>query len=480
MRLSLCDLLYDAAFRDPNRTAILALGESITYGQLVSEASGIAGLLVSLGLTGARVSLLLPNLPRFASALHGVLAAGGTVVMTNPVNSPREVEEQLFDAAVAAALTTQSLSALLPAGTHALLIDEMPLGLRSVRNGEEQWLPLPDVDSALVNPPGGEAPAVILFTAAEVGRARGAVLTHRNLIANLRSTIEMMQLGEGDRMIAALPQVHAFGLTVGLNAALAAGVVIVPVERFHPVRTLELMSQTRATVFAGVPAMFMGILSVLERNPVPEHALRITLCGGAPVRAEVQLRWEEHFGVPLRQGYGLTEASPVCLFNTPDHPNRPGTLGMPIPRVEVTIQDGEGDPLPPGDVGEICVRGENVFPGYLDGDAAGRPHFRGEWLRTGDLGCVDQDGYFRFVGMIKPMFTRSGFNVYPRELERVIAEDPRVAKARVHAQPDPARENEIVLEVETVAGETLTEEEVRALCRARLAAYKQPGRVLIR
>src|SRR5690606_6006720 len=225
------------------------------------------------------------------------------------------------------------------------------------------------------------------------------------------STIAAMGLDENDRVLAALPQVHAFGLTVTVNAALVAGGSIVPMERFHPVRSLELMSTSRTTVLAGVPAMFMGLLSAAERAPVPEHALRITLTGGAPIRAEVQERWEQRFGVPLRQGYGLTEASPVCLFNGIDWPNRIATLGHALPHVEVTIQDEQGEVLHDGEVGEICVRGENVFQGYLDDDSAGPTPFRHGWLRTGDLGSRDPDGYVRFRGILKAMFTRSGFNI---------------------------------------------------------------------
>src|SRR5690606_10630989 len=172
-------------------------------------------------------------------------------------------------------------------------------------------------------------------------------------------------------------------------------------------------------------------------------------------------------------------ASPVCLFNSPDPPNRPGTLGRPVPGVEVAVLDPHGEPLPPGEVGEICVRGENVFAGYLDGSSRKHPPSRGGWLRTGDLGRQEADGFIRFVGLLKAMFTRSGFNVYPRELERVIEGDERVARATVYAQPDPVRENEIVLQVDVAPGASLTEDDVREICRSQLAAYKQLARILI-
>jgi long-chain acyl-CoA synthetase len=480
MELSLSHILFDRAAREPSRVSVLTPEGDITYGQVASEAAALSHLLGERALAGSRISILLPNIPRFGTVLHGILGASGTAVMTNPMNSLREVEEQFHDAQVHAAFTTRALARLLPEGTRALLVDDLPAGIRELANGEERWLPLDPSRTTPVSTRGGGAEAVIIFTAAESGRARGAVLSHRNLVANLRSTLEMLRLREDDRVLAALPNIHAFGLTVSLNAAMAAGAAIVPVERFHPARTLELIGATRATVLMGVPAMFMGFLSVAEKNPVGEHALRVTLCGGATLDAGVQARWEEVLGVPLRQGYGLTEASPVCLFNDPSRPNRPGTLGKPIPHVDVSIQDGAGNVLPDGEVGEICVRGENVFAGYLGENEDDPPYFRGPWLRTGDLGSRDADGYFHFRGVLKAMFTRSGFNVYPREVERAVAGDARVASASVTAQPDPAKENEIILEVVPVAGATLTEDDVREICRARLATYKQPGRILIR
>jgi long-chain acyl-CoA synthetase len=288
-----------------------------------------------------------------------------------------------------------------------------------------------------------------------------------------------MLVGPEDCVVGALPYIHLFGLTVTLTAPVSAGASILPVERFRPPRMLELLEERPATVFAGVPAMYFALISAAERRPEPRHSLRLALSGGAALPVEVALRWEEVFGLPLRQGYGLTEAGPVCLFNRVDRPNHPGALGEPFPDVEVSVRDPRGTELPDGEVGELCVRGPNVFAGYL-GEGGRRPEdFHGEWLRTGDLASRDKEGVFRFHGMLKPMFTRNGFNVYPRELERVLQSEPDIERAFVFALPDPHRENEIVLQVQLVDGSELAEEDVREICRARLAAYKQPGRVEI-
>ncbi len=190
-------------------------------------------------------------------------------------------------------------------------------------------------------------------------------------------------------------------------------------------------------------------------------------------------RWEEVFGLPLREGYGITEAAPVCLFNRVDRPNRPGTIGLPFPGVEVSIRDEAGDPVPQGEVGELCVAGANVFGGYIGENGRSPRDFWGDFLRTGDLASREPDGAVRFRGFRKIMFTRSGFNIYPRELARVLEEDPRIARVEVRSVPDFTKANEVALVVHPSPGVTLTEDEIRQLCRERLAAYKQPGTITI-
>lgn len=479
MSESLSRLFLQTAQRHSGRPAVVHPGGAATYGELARDVERFAGVLGSLGLAGRRVALLLPNLPVLPLALYGAWRAGCSVLMLNPLNSPREVEEYLRDGEVADVLTVESLRELLPRGARALLVDELPRELRPADGEGERAMALADAPPPPPEPAGGDAEAAILHTSALDGWARGAVLSHRNLIANLRSTVEAMEIGPEDRMVAALPLIHAFGLTVGLNATLFSGAALIPVDRFHPGRMLDLLEQEGPTLFAGVPAMYIALLGGVERRGVPEHSLRVTLCGGAPLAPEVGARWEEVFGLPLRQGYGLTEAAPVCLFNRVDRPNRPGTLGSPLPGVEVTVRGPDGRALPPGEVGEICVRGDNVFLGYLGDGGRSPASFYGEWLRTGDLGTEEPGGVIRFRGILKPMFTRNGFNVYPREMERVLEADPRIAHAQVLALPDPVRENEIVLVLRPAPGAALGEEEVEALCRARFAAYKQPSRVLI-
>jgi long-chain acyl-CoA synthetase len=464
-------LIAQAARAAPERLA-LAGDAPATYFELERRVREFADALRSLGVDGGRVGLLLPNTGAFPTAFYGTLRAGASALLLNPLLSPREVGEYLADGGARGVVTVEAMEHLVPPGHAKLCVDAVDGALETEFDARiapySEHRPLPD----------GQREAVVIYTAAMDGWARGARLSHRNLVANLRGVTEAMQVTADDAVIGLLPWVHAFGLTATLNAPLANGARSIPVDRFHPVRTLEALEQTGATVICGVPAMYVALVTVAERHGVPKHALRAAICGGAPLRGEVARRWEEVFGLPLREGYGVTECSPVCLFNRVDRPNRPGTLGYPFPGVEVTIRDPRGAVLAPGAQGEICAEGANVFGGYVGDDGRDPACFWDDAFRTGDLGVAEPDGAVRFRGLLKRMFTRGGFNVYPAEVERALEADPRIAQASVSWHADPVKDNEIVLTV-VPADDGLDEAAVKAICRERLAAYKQPGVVVI-
>lgn len=462
------ELITEAALRLPDREAIRAALAAISYRAMEAGIADSAARMSALGLAGRRVGLLLPNLPEFPATLYGALRAGASVVLLNPLYSRREIAEYLANAGVSTVVTVSALQHLIPDGVRSLVLD-----------GPDASEDTGETDPAI--PISGEidGEAVVIYTSATGGWARGARLSHGNLVANARSTVEAMQLVPEDRVVAALPWSHAFGLTVTMNAPLSVGAAAIPVERFHPLRVLELFESEQPTVFCGVPTMYLALLAAAERRGVPRHKLRVAVCGGALLPVAVAHRWEEVFGLPLREGYGITEAAPVCLFNRLDRPNRPGTMGFPFPRVEVSVRDEAGEPVPDGKVGELCIAGPNVFGGYVGEGGRSPRDFWGDYLRTGDLVSLEPDGAVRFRGFHKVMFTRSGFNIYPRELARVLEEDPRIARAEVRPVPDFAKENEVALVVHPSPGAALTEEEIRQLCRERLAAYKQPGTITI-
>ena len=429
-------------------------------------------------LTGRRAAILLPTSHAYLTALAA--AEGRGAVLVNPLAAPAEIAYQIADANVGAVLTTAAFADRLPAGVATVLLDESPRTARVLPDGVGG--PSSTVDLGghfglqLEGDPdvaGAREEAAIVYTSAMAGTPLGAVLTHRNLLANARSTVTASQTTADDHALALLPFAHLFGLTVTGTAPLVAGARVTTMDRFQPAAAVELMASRDVTQLVGVPAVYGAMLAAIERSgrPFRSDALRLCICGGAVLPVELQDRWFDATGVELRQGYGLTEAAPVCLFNRVDLPNRRGTLGVPLPGVAVEIRDPSGGHVvPDGEEGEICVRGANVFAGYVRSGELGLRVEDG-WLRTGDRGVRNSDGTVSFRGLLKPMFTRNGFNIYPRELERVVGEMPGVRAVHVRAIAMPAREHDIALDVEG----DVRPESVRAWCESRLSAYKQPS-----
>ena len=465
--------------------------DGVETGQLIAAGLGLLRRSAPLvrALSGRRSAILLPTSPQFLVALAA--SEGRGAVLVNPLAAPREIAHQLHDAGVGAVFTSRALAARLPAGATLALLDGAPRSATVVADGESREIDLGShVGLELAgdpDTPGRDEEAAIVYTSAMHGTPLGAVLTHANLLSNARATVIAGANSPADNVLAILPLSHLFGLVVSGAAPLLAGARVTTMERFNPAKAIELIERAGITEIVGVPAIFNALAGVLQKrgSPLRHGGLRLCICGGAPLDVELQDRWTELTGVELRQGYGLTEAGPVCLFNRIDMPNRRGTLGVPFPDVEVSIRapatddtlgapDVPRDQMRPGEHGEICVRGPNVFRGYVRGGEHGLRRLGG-WLHTGDLGVANDDGTVSFLGLVKPMFTRNGFNIYPREIEKAIREMPGVRAVRVRALPVAARENDIGVEVEG----SVTAEEVERWCEERLAAYKQPSVIRI-
>ncbi len=433
-------------------------------------------------LAGKRAAILLPTSPQFLVALAASDGRGAALI--NPLATPSEIGHQLRDADVGAVFTVASLASRLPTGVTHVILDEAPARARIV-TAENAAGTVVDLGTHFglsiegdAEAPGRDEECAIVYTSAMAGTPRGAILTHRNLITNARQTVEAAGLTRDDHVLAVLPFAHLFGLTVSGIAPLIAGAGVSTMERFNPLGAVDLVVRGEVTMLVGVPAIFGAMLSAIDRRggPLRDTALRVGICGGAVLDPAVQDRWFEATGVELRQGYGLTEASPVALFNDMRHPNRRGTLGVPMPGVRVSVRDPQsGEELGQDAVGEICVAGDTVFRGYVRGGEAGL-RVREGWLHTGDLGLRRADGAFEFRGLLKRMFTRNGFNVYPAEVERVLRALPGVADVRVSAVPDAASEHAVHL---SLSG-TVSEAEVRAWADARLSPYKRPSSVELR
>jgi long-chain acyl-CoA synthetase len=426
-----------------------------------------------------RSAILLPTAPQFFTALAA--SDGRGAVLINPLASSAEVAYQCTDADVGAVFTISTLARRVPNGLVVVLLDDAPRSAKIIADGATQTVDLGthfamemelDADAD-----GRDEECAIVYTSAMAGQPLGAVLTHRNLIANARQTVAAAENTKDDNCLAVLPFSHLFGLTVTAMAPLLAGGRVTTMARFNPMTAVDILRADGITEFVGVPAVFAAMLSAIERmgGTLSSDALRLCISGGAELPLELQDRWFDATGVELRQGYGLTECSPVCLFNRVSLPNCRGTLGVQFPGCEVTVRDPvSGAELAIGLPGEICIRGDTVFTGYVRQGSDGL-QVRDGWLGSGDRGVLNANGTLSFRGLFKNMFTRNGFNVYPRELERIAGEMPGVTAAHVFAIPDPRSENEVGLEITG----PVTVEQVRSWCEDRLAAYKQPSTIRV-
>src|SRR5688500_2193998 len=436
-----------------------------------------------------RAGILLPTSPAYLTALAA--SEGRGAVLINPLAARPEIAYQLSDANVGAVFTTAELADRLPDGMLRVLLDDSPRTARVLADGASRDVDLGSHHGLTLegDPDAAGAPeeAAIVYTSALAGVPLGASLPHASLLSNARATVTAAAITADSHGLAVLPFAHLFGLVVSGAAPLLAGARVMTMSRFNPARALELLETNEITDLVAVPAVYAGLTALLVRRGarLASSALRLCICGGAPLARELQDRWWDLTGVELRQGYGLTEAGPVCLFNRVDQPNRRGTLGVQLPGVRVSIRAEESDDeMPNGSDGEICVAGPNVFSGYLNSESrtsraderwgAGLPR-SGDWLRTGDRGARNPDGTVSFRGLIQPMFTRNGFNIYPRELERVIGAMPGVRRVEVTAVPAAMRENDIAVRVEG----PVSADHVQAWCLARLAVYKRPSSITV-
>jgi long-chain acyl-CoA synthetase len=314
--------------------------------------------------------------------------------------------------------------------------------------------------------------AAILYTSATTGRPKGVMLTHANVVSNTYATVHHLRMTAEDRGLCALPLFHCFGQNFIMNALVAAGGTLVLQERFVPAEFLAAIAGHRITLLYAVPTMYIVLLAGgLDAHDL--SSLRLTFSAAAMLPGDVEQRWTAATGLPVSQGYGLTECSPFATYNH-EHAHRPGSVGTPIENVEVRVVDEHDRGLPDGTLGEIVIRGPNVMRGYLGkpGDTAAA--LRGGWLHSGDIGYRDDDGYFHVVDRVKDMINVAGFKVFPREVEEVLFGHPAVAEAAVLGQPDPVKGEVVRACVVLRPGQSATAEELIERCRGRVASYKVP------
>jgi long-chain acyl-CoA synthetase len=455
----------------PRKPAIFWGNERIRYGELRERIRVFAAnLRHGFGIApGDRVGILLRNSPEFIYTLYAAMKCGATVVPVNTFLKPPEIQHIIDDCRLKCLVSDPSF-----AEVTARLQRTQPLPVADLGRSPAADEPAPVAVSAADL-------ALIIYTSGTTGKSKGAMLTHANIASNVRSCIQALEETENDRLTLLLPMFHSFMLTVCIFTPLSMGAGIVLIKSVQPFKAaMREIIRNRATILVGIPQLFTALADA--KIPFWLHwvlNLRLAVSGAAPLPHETLAKFARKFRFPLLEGYGLSEASPVVSFNPIRGPHKAGSVGLPLPGIEVKIFDDAGNELPAGAVGEIVVRGPNVMQGYYQHAEETAAALRNGWLHTGDMGRKDADGYLYIVDRRKEMLLVRGMNVYPREIEEVLYKIPNLAEAAVIARPDEKRGEAPVAFVTPREGAQLDAGEILRFCREHLADYKVPKEIHI-
>lgn len=511
---SLCDILSASAEAYPRGTALEFFGAETSYAELRDAVSRVAEGLRRLGVSkGDPVALILPNCPQHIVAFYAVLRLGAVVVEHNPLYTPRELRHQFEDHGAKVAivwnnvvetvrdlpediavdtLVSVDVTRSMPASMRLALRLPVPAARRSRArlttrvSGTVRWEeltatrrlakdhPLPQTDDE----------AVIQYTSGTTGTPKGAVLTHRNLLANAaQARAWVPSITRGDCVVyAVLPMFHAYGLTLCLTFAMSMGARLVLFPAFDPDLVLKAIRRHPPTFLPAVPPIAERLLEAATRKRVSLEGIRIGITGAMPLAQDLVEPWEKATGGYLVEGYGLSECSPVLLCNPVAENRRPGTVGLPLPGTEVRVVDKD-DPsveVEPGRPGELVVRGPQVFSRYHNNpDATTAAFVDDDWFRTGDIVQIDEDGFVRIVDRVKELIITGGFNVAPSEVETALRTHPSVANAAVVGLPSHHSGEDVVAAVVAAPGASIDPEELRSFARGVLTPYKVPRRIVV-
>jgi long-chain acyl-CoA synthetase len=494
---SMYELFSRAVEEHRGKTALSFYGTTFEFGRLQALVEKMAASLAASGVKkGDRVALMLPNCPQYVVSFFATVRLGAIVTQINPMYVEREIGHILNDSGaetiIVYADVYERVKAMLPdTNLKTVVVVEFgsePEGLGVGHRSFDDFLstdadPAPEVD---IDP--AQDVAALQYTGGTTGVSKGAMLTHRNLVANVQQTIDVFVQNPdqftGRKCVGVLPFFHIYGLTCVMLFGIKLGVEQVLLPRFEVQEALAVFENDRPTMFAGVPTMYMALLaSGTDLRKHHLHDVRIFNSGGSALPVNLKRSFEEKVGKPLFEGYGLSEASPVTHNNPPFlGQGREGSVGIPIPSTEarvVDVETGETE-IPIGESGELIIKGPQVMKGYLNMPDETAETLKGGWLYTGDVAKMDESGYFYIVDRKKDMIVASGFNVYPREIEEVLFEHSDVAEAVAIGVADEYRGESVKAFVVKRSGASTTEEEVLAFCKERLAAYKTPKAVEFR
>jgi long-chain acyl-CoA synthetase len=486
MSFNLAVILSESARSAPDHPVAVFDGGQLTYRQLDQASDRVAANLAAAGIKpGDRVALQLPNIPQFLISYFGILKAGAVVVPLNVLLRAPEIAYHLEDSGALVLITWAGVLAEAVKGVEAAGIGAVfAVGHAAGSPGALPFERLldgtaPPVEMAMRQPCDT---AVIVYTSGTTGRPKGAELTHIQLYMNADIPGRLFDVQPDDVVVTVLPLFHVFGLSSILDVCVRFGCTMSLLPRFTPAAVLAAIQRDRATIFEGVPTMFVDLLSCPDLDRYDLSSLRVAISGGASIPAPVLDAFEQRLGVVILEGYGMTETASTTTFNPSAAERRAYSVGKPVWGTQTQVWSSDGQPLPPGPehVGEIVTRGLHVMQGYLNRPEATAEAFTGDWLHTGDLGYFDQDGFLFIVSRMKELIIRGGFNVYPSEIENVLHAHPAVAEAAVVGVPDERLGEEVMAVVIVRGAMELREHELITWCRERLAAYKCPRIVQFR
>ena len=454
----------------PDKPAIVFEDRTITYRELDELSNRTANALEGLGIKrGDRVAIYLPNTPGFAIAYLGILKAGAVAVSINSIFKPQEVAFILNDSGSRLLFTIAELDASLgdidcPALERRLLLDR---GMHRLTDNAS-----PEHQIAAMD---GNDPALLLYTSGTTGFPKGATLSHGNVVYNTWSVVHHAGYRPDDRLILFLPLFHVFGQNFIMNACFLAGSTLVLHRRFVPDAVLASIQRDQVTMFFGVPSIYVALLT-MDLKPEQVSSIRYWFSAAATMPQEVSRRWTERFARPIYEGYGLTETSPFAAYNH-DFRHKFGSVGTAVENFEIRIVDEQDREVPHGSLGEIAIKGPGVMLGYWGRPDDTRAAIRDGWFHSGDIGSMDDEGYVFIVDRVKDMINRSGFKIWPAEVEQLLYRHPAVKEVAVYAAPDTESGEAVAAAIVLREGASATTAEIIEFCRTQLAVYKAPTRV---
>ena len=501
------DYLTHTYETSPDKTAIHFMGKDMTYKELYDSAMKFASYLQGLGIKkGDRVAIMLPNSPQAVIGFYGILYAGGVVVMTNPLYTEREIAYQMKNSGAKAIL---AMDILYPKISKVFKDTELE---NVIITGIKEYLPFPKnmlypfvqkkqygvtvkvehrgtnhlfseimktatADVAKTDFDFEKDLALLQYTGGTTGSPKGVMLSHKNLISNATmcdTWLYKTKRGE-ETVLGIIPLFHVYGLTTVLILSVMQGNKMVLLPKFDPETALKTISKQKPTLFPGAPTLYIGLMNHPDIKKYDLSSISACLSGSAPLPVEVQEKFESITGGRLVEGYGLTETSPVTHSNLVWGERVKGSIGLPYPDTDCKVfQPGTTEAVPPGEIGEIGIKGPQVMQGYWNNPEATAATIVDGWLMTGDLGYMDEDGHFFVVDRKKDMIIAGGFNIYPREVEEILYENEAIQECVVAGIPDPYRGETVKAYIVLKEGKSITEEELDAYCREHLAAFKVP------